>query len=248
MKNTKFYTIGISVIVGLSVLVIICFVLGRKSDKKISEKEQEIPKTVSSLNVIEDTIEEIPTLSSENKENNVKSTTQDLSTSNKNTVYMQKLEEEDDEVEEDDDEIITNGEALDPTFKYPVEGDIYREYAKDKLVYSDTLGEWVTHLGVDIKAKKTSVVKASAPGCVKSIKNDPRYGLTVVIEHNNGYSSIYSNLLTAEFIKVGENVSEGQTIGTVGNTAPFEIVDEPHLHFEITKDGEQIDPTMYLKN
>ena len=40
----------------------------------------------------------------------------------------------------------------------------------------------------------------------------------------------------------------GETIGTVGNEASFEILDEPHLHFEILKDGEQVDPNMYLKN
>lgn len=72
-------------------------------------------------------------------------------------------------------------------------------------------------------------------------------GLTVVIEHNNGYSTVYSNLLTAEFVTVGESVKKGQTIGTVGNTATFEISDEPHLHFEILKDNVQIDPNMYIK-
>ena len=58
---------------------------------------------------------------------------------------------------------------------------------------------------------------------------------------------MYSNLLTAEFVVVGEKVEKGQTIGTVGNTANFEITDEPHLHFEILKDNVQIDPNMYIK-
>lgn len=136
---------------------------------------------------------------------------------------------------------------VDPVFGMPVEGEVIKEYAKDKLVYSDTLKEWVTHAGIDIKADKTTVVKAAEEGTVKSIKNDPRYGLTVVIEHNNGYSTVYSNLLTAEFVTAGESVKKGQTIGTVGNTATFEISDEPHLHFEILKDNVQIDPNMYIK-
>lgn len=134
----------------------------------------------------------------------------------------------------------------DPTFVKPVKGEINKEFAKDKLVYSNTLGEWVTHSGIDIKADKTSVVKASAPGTVKSIKNDPRYGLTVVVEHVNGFSTVYANLLTAEFVVVGEKVEEGQTIGTVGNTATFEISDEPHLHFEILKDNTPLDPELYI--
>ena len=138
--------------------------------------------------------------------------------------------------------------SVDPTFKYPVIGEVLTEYAKDKLVYSNTLDEWITHTGIDIKAEKTTVVKASADGTVKAIKTDPRYGLTVVIEHTNGFSTVYSNLLTAEFVKEGEKVTSGQTIGTVGNTASFEILDESHLHFEILKNGEQIDPNMYLKS
>ena len=45
----------------------------------------------------------------------------------------------------------------------------------------------------------------------------------------------------------GEKVEKGQSIGTVGNTAVFEIADEPHLHFEILKDSIQVDPSIYLK-
>ena len=56
----------------------------------------------------------------------------------------------------------------------PVEGEIIKELSKDTLVYSETLKEWITHLGIDIKAEKTSVVKAAEAGTVKSIKNDPK--------------------------------------------------------------------------
>ena len=135
----------------------------------------------------------------------------------------------------------------DPTFIKPVEGDIIKEFAQDNLVYSETLKEWITHNGIDIKADKTTIVKASSDGVIKSIKNDPRYGLTVIIQHNNGYETVYSNLLTAEFIKEQEEVKQGQTIGTVGNTAMFEIADENHLHFEILKDNQYLNPNEYIK-
>ena len=132
-------------------------------------------------------------------------------------------------------------------FQKPVEGDIVKEYAQDNLVYSETLQEWVTHSGIDIKADKTTVVKSAEAGTVKSIKNDPRYGLTIVIEHANNFQTVYANLLTSEFVVEGEKVEKGQSIGTVGNTAVFEIADEPHLHFEILKDNIQVDPSIYLK-
>lgn len=138
-------------------------------------------------------------------------------------------------------------EAKNPVFQMPVEGEIIKKFAKTNLVYSNTLGEWVTHNGIDIKADKTTVVKAAEEGTIKSIKNDPRYGLTIVIDHSNDYSTVYSNLLSAEFVVVGEKVEKGQTIGTVGNTATFEIADEPHLHFEILHNSENLDPELYFK-
>lgn len=127
-------------------------------------------------------------------------------------------------------------------FSAPIKGEILREFASDSLVYSNTLDEWITHNGVDIKTDKTSVVKASCKGKVVSIKNDPRYGLTVIVSHEGGYQTLYANLLTAEYVVEGEELEEGQTIGTVGNSAAFEISDEYHLHFEVSKDGEYLNP------
>ena len=132
-------------------------------------------------------------------------------------------------------------------FAKPVDGEVVRDFAVDSLVYSDTLQEWTTHTGIDIKADKTTVVKSAEAGIVKTIKNDPRYGLTVIVEHENGFQTVYSNLLTSEFVVEGEKVEKGQSLGTVGNTAAFEIADEPHLHFEILKDSVQVDPNIYLK-
>lgn len=132
-------------------------------------------------------------------------------------------------------------------FEKPVEGEIVRDFAVDNLIYSNTLQEWTTHTGIDIKADKTTVVKSAEAGIVKTIKNDPRYGLTVIIEHENGFQTVYSNLLTSEFVVEGEKVEKGQSLGTVGNTAAFEIADDAHLHFEILKDSIQVDPNIYLK-
>lgn len=132
-------------------------------------------------------------------------------------------------------------------FIFPVEGEVIKEFAKDNLIYSETLEEWITHPGIDIKEDRTTIVKSVANGTVKSIKNDPRYGLTVTIEHADGYTSVYSSLLTAEFVKEGEKVTQGQTIGTVGNSAVFEVAEDNHLHFELLKDGSNINPEIYLK-
>ena len=135
----------------------------------------------------------------------------------------------------------------DPVFQSPLEGEITKEFAKDSLLYSETLKEWITHLGIDIKAEKATVVKSAADGTVSAIKNDPRFGLTIIIKHASGFETRYANLLTTEFVSEGEEVKAGQTIGTVGDTAVYEIVDEPHLHFEIVKNGENVNPANYIK-
>lgn len=132
-------------------------------------------------------------------------------------------------------------------FEFPVDGEIVKDFARESLIYSDTLKEWTIHNGIDIKAERTTVVKAAEDGKVIAIKNDPRFGLTVIIEHQDGFKTIYSNLLTSEFIKEGEELGKGQSIGTVGNSAPFEIADEAHLHFEMMQNNEYVDPKIYLK-
>lgn len=162
-------------------------------------------------------------------------------TSNTNKTTENKVEKQEEKKTE------TKQETKELKFSMPVEGEIQKEYAKDKLVYSETLKEWVTHTGIDIKADKTTVVKSAEEGTVTAIKNDPRYGTTVIIEHSNGYETRYANLLTAEFVNIGEKVTKGQTIGTVGDTGSFEILDEAHLHFELLQNGEYQDPTSIIK-
>lgn len=134
------------------------------------------------------------------------------------------------------------------SFCAPVSGEIIKDFAIDTLIYSNTLEEWTTHSGIDIKANKTTIVVSAEKGTVESIKTDPRYGLTITISHSNGFKTIYSNLLTTEFVTEGETVEKGQTIATVGESSSFEIADEAHLHFEMYKDGSQVNPTIYLKD
>ena len=137
-------------------------------------------------------------------------------------------------------------ESKEIKFTAPIKGEVIRDFTPDSLVYSETLEEWITHNGVDIKADKTSVVIAAAEGTVYAIKTDPRYGLTVIVEHEGGYKTVYANLLTAEYVVEGEQIESGQTIGTVGNSATFEIADDYHLHFEMLKDDAYVDPNNYM--
>lgn len=187
------------------------------------------------------------TVKNTNKNNTVTTTTKNTTNTTSAANTAKNTTNENSSTTNTVDKEVKEEVKKDPTFIKPVEGEIIRDFAKDNLVYSQTLDEWITHLGIDIKADKTTVVKAAADGVVETIKNDPRYGLTVIISHDNGYKTVYSNLLTSEFVTEGENIKSGQTIGTVGNNAAFEISDDPHLHFEMTKDNEKVDPKIYIK-
>ena len=71
--------------------------------------------------------------------------------------------------------------------------------------------------------------------------------MTVIVDHGNGYKTVYANLLTAEYVVEGEEIEQGQTIGTVGNSSSFEISDDYHLHFELIKDGEYLNPCNFME-
>lgn len=255
-ETKKLIYISIAVVIIAILTFIITYVvysnaIGKKTDvadinKKITEfSNVQNEQTSQASNPVGKSVNEVSKEENE-KENTTKIA---INTTNIENQSTNKIENQNKVEEKTTNEVVAKEpeKKPDPTFIKPVEGEILREYANEKLVYSETLKEWVTHSGIDIKAEKTTVIKASAEGTIKSIKNDPRYGITVVVEHNNGYESIYSNLLTAEFVKEGETVKQGQTIGTVGNTATFEIADESHLHFEILKNNEYLNPSEYIK-
>ena len=215
--------------------------IGKRETKELDIKKdkEEVIQTETASSSIGKTIQEM--------QNEIKQSTED--TKEEISVYVEKSQEEKEEPTEQKQEgnVKENEEKKTLQFSYPVEGEIIREYARDNLVYSETLKEWITHTGIDIKADKTTIVKSAEDGTVTAIKNDPRFGTTVIVEHEDGFETRYANLLTAEFVTIGENVTKGQTLGTVGNTAAFEVMDDYHLHFELLKNGEFQDPTGYLK-
>ncbi len=131
-------------------------------------------------------------------------------------------------------------------FSMPVFGEISFEYAQDKLVYSKTLDEWRSHAGLDLKADRGTPVKVVAEGVVTEIKNDPRLGVTIIVDHLNGLKTVYANLTNGDMVSPNQKVKQGEVIGAVGNTASFEAADPSHLHFEVLKNNKNVNPSDYL--
>lgn len=128
----------------------------------------------------------------------------------------------------------------------PLDGTIQLKYSMDSLVYSKTLDQYMTHPGTDISARLSTKVSAVADGTVTKVYCDDRYGMTIELTHKDGLISVYSNLAEQGLAEVGDEVSQGQTIGCVGDTALFESLDATHLHFAMMKDGKPVDPGEYI--
>jgi murein DD-endopeptidase MepM/ murein hydrolase activator NlpD len=127
-------------------------------------------------------------------------------------------------------------------FMMPVEGEVTQQFSDGELVKSRTLGVWKTHDGIDISAPLGTEVKAMTSGTVSEVFSDPLWGVCVTIDHGNGITGCYFGLDKNVTVLVGQEVSAGDVIGAVGNTAEIEIAEGPHLHFGVKKNGEWIDP------
>ncbi|MBO5946469.1 MAG: M23 family metallopeptidase [Clostridia bacterium] len=136
------------------------------------------------------------------------------------------------------------------TFISPVSGTVMTEHSLTVPVFSPTLEDWRVHTGIDIKTEESASVFAAADGTVREISTHPRFGYTVKIEHANGITTVYSNLSSLDEItvKVGDKVKCGDKIATVGDSAVYELADDPHLHFEAIKNGAKIDPLSIISD
>ncbi|MEE0772497.1 MAG: M23 family metallopeptidase [Anaerovoracaceae bacterium] len=132
-------------------------------------------------------------------------------------------------------------------FIFPVEGEIIMEHSMDMPVYWKTLDQYMTHSGIDIASETGTAVQAFAGGTVTKIDEDDSMGVTVEINHGNGLISVYSNLAADGLIELGEVVPQGTVIGKVGQSSLFEFESPDHLHFELIKGGQPVDPLDYLK-
>ena len=128
----------------------------------------------------------------------------------------------------------------------PLEGETVAGYAMDCLSYNSTTRDWRVHDGVDIAAAAGTEVKAAADGQVYTIYKDDAMGTTVVIRHEEGYITVYASLGEEVAVGAGDQVTLGQTIGTVGTTALLENAIGEHVHFSVTCDDEPMDPEAFF--
>ncbi|MFO7653215.1 MAG: M23 family metallopeptidase, partial [Candidatus Krumholzibacteriia bacterium] len=120
-----------------------------------------------------------------------------------------------------------------PPDLWPARGYVTREF----IVGQPNRGI-VAHQGLDIAARGEAPVRAAGGGVVYRIGEDPYLGNFVEIQHGLGYLTVYGHC-SRTMVERGRKVERGQVIAYVGDTGEASA---PHLHFEIWRDGEAIDP------
>lgn len=125
-------------------------------------------------------------------------------------------------------------------FVMPMTGEILKGCKTDELQYAVTYGDWRLHTGLDVVGALGAEVRAAGDGTVISVRQDKKWGLTVVVNHGNGIVATYCGL-NAPRVKEGDAVAANQTLALLGEI-PCECVEPVHLHLEMTKENTPVDP------
>jgi murein DD-endopeptidase MepM/ murein hydrolase activator NlpD len=125
-----------------------------------------------------------------------------------------------------------------PNIQPVVDGWITRRFS---MVESDTSA---VHTGIDYAATLGTLIRATAPGVVENVANDKYFGLILTIKHGYGFLTKYGHC-SQVLVAKGDHVERGQTIALVGNSGRSSA---PHLHYEVLKDGRNVDPIKYVLN
>ena len=128
----------------------------------------------------------------------------------------------------------------------PVEGAPIFGYSMEALSYNQTTRDWRVHNGIDLAAEENAPVMAAADGEIYTVYEDDTMGHTVVIRHNDGYTTCYSSLANDPQVKPGDKVTMGDTIGYAADSAIVESTLGCHVHFSVTHYDEPMDPAEFL--
>jgi murein DD-endopeptidase MepM/ murein hydrolase activator NlpD len=138
--------------------------------------------------------------------------------------------------------------SVNTSFQKPVEGSIARAYSEDP-VYWESTASYRPNLGYDLKCDLGKPVVAAMDGKVEEVNSATQDGVEIVINHQNGLKTVYSNLDPKVKVTKGQSITKGTVIGSVGKTTLRSAYENygDHLHFAILKGKDFVDPAKYLK-
>lgn len=100
------------------------------------------------------------------------------------------------------------------------------------------------HSGIDFSAPTGTPIYATGDGKIEKAKYVRGYGRRVIINHGYGHKTLYAHMSKIE-VKRGQKVKRGELIGLVGSTG---LSSGPHLHYEVIKNGQKVNPIYYFQN
>ncbi|MDP4177287.1 MAG: M23 family metallopeptidase [Bacillota bacterium] len=138
--------------------------------------------------------------------------------------------------------------TIDTNFTKPVDGTLVRSFSLDP-VYWDSTSSFRANLGEDIKCDLGKAVVSVLDGTVQEINANTPDGVQVIISHQNGIKTVYSNLDSNVFVKKDQVVKKGDQIGKVGKTTVRAAYEKygTHLHFQVLNGKDYVDPAKYVK-
>jgi murein DD-endopeptidase MepM/ murein hydrolase activator NlpD len=133
-------------------------------------------------------------------------------------------------------------------FVKPVEGTIARAYSENP-VYWESTRSYRANLGYEIKAQLGKPVVAVMDGKVEKIETASAEGVKIVINHQNGLKTVYSNLDSKVKVTQGQVVKQGTQLGVIGKTSLNSAYESygDHLHFAVIKGNDFVDPARYIR-
>ena len=115
----------------------------------------------------------------------------------------------------------------------------------DLFVFNPTLRMWATHKAVDLAAADGTEVVSMFDGLVVKVDEDLARGHYVVIDHGDSVVATYASLSNVEVIE-GQQIKQGDKLGTISTSAGYECENGAHLHLEVTVDDVAVDPMPYV--
>ena len=137
------------------------------------------------------------------------------------------------------DNAVVLSKGVSTSFIWPLQGEIVSPFG---YRIHPVLGDRHHHDGIDIDVPEGTTVRAAAGGEVFFYGEEPGYGNLLIIEHDDGFYTLYGHLADS-FVFAGQYVEMGQAVAQSGNTG---ISSGPHLHFELRNREYPIDPERYL--
>jgi murein DD-endopeptidase MepM/ murein hydrolase activator NlpD len=131
------------------------------------------------------------------------------------------------------------------TLTWPVAGDVILKYNVDSTIYFKTLGMYKTNPAINIASQVDEPVVAAASGVVTEVVTNEETGITLTVDIGNGYVTTYG-LLKDVTLKKGMTIVAGEVIGKVAEPTKYYTEEGANVFFKLEKDGESLDPVMYL--